>query len=77
MTVSVEEMRVLRRLRERRIALGLSQADVGNHMGIGPAGVCLIESGSRSPHLSTLVRYAAAVGSELSVFSKHDGLRAV
>ncbi|GAB3271985.1 helix-turn-helix domain-containing protein [Kineosporia babensis] len=47
------------RIREEQ---GLSQTDVGRLMGISPSSVSRIESGERDPHLSTLRRYAMAVG---------------
>lgn len=40
----------------------LTQAGVGGKMGISQGAVARIESGERDPHLSTLRRYAYAVG---------------
>jgi len=40
----------------------LTQAEVGGKMGISQGAVARIESGERDPHLSTLRRYAYAVG---------------
>lgn len=41
---------------------GLSQTEVAERMGIDPSAVSRFESGRRDPHLSTLRRYALAVG---------------
>jgi len=46
------------RIRKER----LTQAAVGKQMGISQGAVARIESGERDPHLSTLRRYAFAVG---------------
>lgn len=46
---------------------GLSVEDVAGKMGISPAAVQKIETGERDPHLSTLRRYAHAVGAELHI----------
>ena len=44
---------------------GLSQAEVGKRMGVTQAAVARIESGDRDPRLSTLRRYANAVGASI------------
>lgn len=49
-------------MRRRR---GLSQAEVGDLMGIGQSAVARIESGERDPRLSTLRRYALAVAADV------------
>lgn len=48
----------------------LTQTDVGGKMGISQGAVARIESGERDPHLSTLRRYAFAVG---AVVTHHVG----
>jgi transcriptional regulator with XRE-family HTH domain len=50
------------RLVELRRASGKSQKDVADAMGISQSAVARIESGERDPRLSTLRRYAHAVG---------------
>jgi transcriptional regulator with XRE-family HTH domain len=45
-----------------RKASGKSQQDVADAMGISQSAVARIEAGERDPHLSTLRRYAHAVG---------------
>lgn len=52
-------------LRERNC---LSQSDVARQMGISPSAVSRFESGERDPHLSTIRRYAIAVGASV----RHD-----
>lgn len=42
--------------------LGLSQAEVGRRLGVGQSAIARIEGGERDPRLSTLRRYALALG---------------
>ena len=49
-----------------RESSGLSQTDIADLMGVSPSAVSRIESGARDPHLSTLRRYAYAVGAQVS-----------
>lgn len=49
----------------RRIALGLSQTEVAARMGTSQSAVARIESGDADVRLSTLERYAAALGQKL------------
>jgi ribosome-binding protein aMBF1 (putative translation factor) len=46
----------------RRQALGLSQTEVGARMGTSQSAVARLESGAVDVRLSTLERYAAALG---------------
>ena len=50
---------------ERRIAVGLSQTEVAARMGTSQSAVARLESGQSDVRLSTLERYAAAVGYSL------------
>lgn len=50
---------------QRRKELGLRQVDVAERMHVGQSSVCQIETGHAEPRLSTLVRYARAVGADL------------
>lgn len=52
----------LRELVERRIALGLTQAEIADLLGITPQAVSKYERYDWDPRLSTLERYANAVG---------------
>jgi len=61
------EMAVRRRalsedLLARRVALGLSQTEVAARMGTSQSAVARVEAGSSDVRLSTIERYAAAVG---------------
>jgi transcriptional regulator with XRE-family HTH domain len=49
----------------RRRELGLSQTDVAAQMGTSQSAVARIESGAPDVRLTTLERYAAAVGRQL------------
>jgi transcriptional regulator with XRE-family HTH domain len=51
---------------ERRHALGLSQTEVAARMGTSQSAVARLEAGELDIRLSTLERYAAALGSDLS-----------
>jgi len=46
----------------RRVALGLSQTEVAARMGTSQSAVARLEAGQSDVRLSTLERYAAAVG---------------
>lgn len=56
-----EDDELLDALRTRRRMLGLSQAEIGERMGISQGAVARIEAGDRDPRLSTIRRYAHAV----------------
>jgi transcriptional regulator with XRE-family HTH domain len=58
---------VVRRLVGVRQELGLSQTAVAARMGTSQSVVARLESGDLDMRLSTLERYAAAVGSELVI----------
>ena len=49
----------------RRIDLGLSQTEVAARMGTSQSAVARLESGQSDLRLSTLERYAAALGQQL------------
>jgi len=51
----------------RRLELGLSQTEVAARMGTSQSAVARLESGEADIRLSTLERYAAALGSVLDV----------
>jgi transcriptional regulator with XRE-family HTH domain len=53
-------------LADRRISLGLSQTEVAARMGTSQSSVARLEAGSLDVRLSTLERYAAAVGQRLA-----------
>jgi ribosome-binding protein aMBF1 (putative translation factor) len=58
--------RLVRELAEQRQAVGLSQTEVAARMGTSQSAVARLESGTVDVRASTLERYAAAVGSQLT-----------
>jgi transcriptional regulator with XRE-family HTH domain len=52
-------------LSAKRMALGLSQTEVAARMGTSQSAVARLESGDADLRLSTLERYAAAIGQRL------------
>lgn len=50
----------------RRLATGLSQTEVAARMGTSQSAVARLESGGADVRLSTLERYAEAIGATLS-----------
>jgi transcriptional regulator with XRE-family HTH domain len=52
-------------LAARRLDLGLSQTEVAARMGTSQSAVARLESGEADIRLSTLERYAAALGQQL------------
>ncbi|MGH3180279.1 MAG: helix-turn-helix domain-containing protein [Streptosporangiaceae bacterium] len=61
-----ERGRLVRELAEQRQAAGLSQTEVAALMGTSQSAVARLESGTADIRASTLERYAAAVGSEIT-----------
>lgn len=57
---------LVRDLVEQRVAAGLSQTEVAARMGTSQSAVARLESGATDIRASTLERYAAAVGGEIS-----------
>jgi ribosome-binding protein aMBF1 (putative translation factor) len=56
---------LLRQLVEARKKAGLTQSEVARRMDVPQSAVVRLESGTHSPTLSTLSRYAAAIGVKL------------
>lgn len=61
-TLAMEDEHFLNELRKRRIDNGMTQRQVAEILGVSPSAIAHIESGDRDPRLSTLRRYAFAVG---------------
>jgi ribosome-binding protein aMBF1 (putative translation factor) len=61
-----ERARLVRTLAGRRQAAGLSQTEVAARMGTSQSAVARLESGTADVRASTLERYAAAVGSQIT-----------
>ncbi len=58
--------RLLRELAGQRQAVGLSQTEVAARMGTSQSAVARLESGTADVRASTLERYAAAVGGQIT-----------
>jgi len=58
---------LLASLLEARQKAGFSQAEVARRMGVPQPVIVRLESGTHSPTLSTMARYAAAIGVVMSV----------
>jgi ribosome-binding protein aMBF1 (putative translation factor) len=58
--------RLVRELAGQRQAAGLSQTEVAARMGTSQSAVARLESGTGDVRASTLERYAAAVGSQIT-----------
>jgi DNA-binding phage protein len=60
--------KLIRAVKDARLAKGLSLAEVGERSSIGKANLCRLETDlDPNPTLDTLLRYAGAVGVELHV----------
>lgn len=62
---AVARRELLRRLARRRIRLGLSQAQIADQMGTSQPAVARLESGEVDARVSTIERFAVAVGTRL------------
>jgi ribosome-binding protein aMBF1 (putative translation factor) len=62
---AMRKRRLVRALAERRIARGLSQTAVAKRMQTSQSAVARLEAGELDPKLSTLDRYALAVGGRI------------
>jgi len=58
---------LLRELAARRHELGLSQTTVAARMGTSQSALARLESGESDPRISTVERYALAIGETLAV----------
>jgi ribosome-binding protein aMBF1 (putative translation factor) len=58
--------RLVRELAGRRQAAGLSQTEVAARMGTSQSAVARLESGTADVRASTLERYAAAIGGQIT-----------
>ncbi|SRR6266571_1406165 len=58
--------RLVRELAEQRQAAGLSQTEIAARMGTSQSAVARLESGAADVRASTLERYAAAVGGQIT-----------
>jgi len=63
--MSVERRRLLADLTAQRQSAGLSQTEVAARMGTSQSAVARLEAGEADLRVSTLERYAAAIGSQI------------
>jgi ribosome-binding protein aMBF1 (putative translation factor) len=71
--MSAERRRLVGELAEQRRSGGLSQTEVAARMGTSQSAVARLEAGEADVRASTLERYAAAIGSEISWRLQVDG----
>ena len=64
--MSAQRQRLIADLAAQRQAAGLSQTEVAARMGTSQSAVARLEAGEADLRMSTLERYAAAIGSQLS-----------
>lgn len=65
--------KLLTALREARLRKGLSQAEVAARTGTTQSAIARLESGASDPRLSTVQRYAAAVGVQFDTLDVNAG----
>jgi ribosome-binding protein aMBF1 (putative translation factor) len=63
---------LLRELAKRRGELGLSQTVVAARMGTSQSALARLEGGESDPRISTVERFALAIGEELSITGVDD-----
>ncbi|MCZ2103088.1 MAG: helix-turn-helix transcriptional regulator [Comamonadaceae bacterium] len=66
-----DEFALARELIAARTSAGLTQADVAERMGTGQSTVARLESGTGTPSLRSVQRYAQAVGRRAVVRLEH------
>jgi ribosome-binding protein aMBF1 (putative translation factor) len=64
--MSAERRRLVGELAEQRRTAGLSQTEVAARMGTSQSAVARLEAGDADARASTLERYAAAIGSQIT-----------
>ena len=64
--MAAERAELVRQLAAQRQAAGLSQTTVAARMGTSQSAVARLESGATDVRASTLERYAAAIGGEIT-----------
>lgn len=61
-TMTIDGVRLGARLRELRVAAGLTQAELARRTGIHRPNIARVEAGRHTPSLETLARLASAIG---------------
>ena|SRR5437764_13743562 len=64
--MSEERRRLVTGLTAQRQAAGLSQTEIAARMGTSQSAVARLEAGEADPRASTLERYAAAIGTQIT-----------
>jgi hypothetical protein len=70
--MSAERRRLVAELAAQRRSAGLSQTEVAARMGTSQSAVARLETGDADVRVSTLERYAAAIGSQLAWLAQAD-----
>ncbi len=70
--MSQDRGRLMRELAQRRQKAGLSQTEIAARMGTSQSAVARLEAGAADVRASTLERYAAALGTELTWTLQRD-----
>jgi DNA-binding XRE family transcriptional regulator len=73
--MSAERRRLVGELAGQRRSAGLSQTEVAARMGTSQSAVARLEAGDADARASTLERYAAAIGSQITWQLRADGRR--
>lgn len=69
---------VARRVREVRLAAGISQVQLAERMKVAPGEISRLETGRRSPNLETIEKLGAALGVEpASLLARREAPHAV
>ena len=71
--MSAERHRLVEDLTAQRRSAGLSQTEVAARMGTSQSAVARLETGDADVRVSTLERYAAAIGSQLAWQARGSG----
>jgi DNA-binding XRE family transcriptional regulator len=66
-TIAIDGARLGARLRELRLAAGLTQAELARRTGIHRPNIARVEAGRHTPSLETLARLASAIGVSTTV----------
>lgn len=64
---ALKTRRLVRALTDRRRALGISQTVIAARMGTSQSALARLEAGGSDPRLSTIERYAQALGEEVEL----------
>ncbi len=72
---ALKERRLLRELAARRVEMGLSQKTVAALMGTTQPALARLERGEVDPKLSTLERYAMALGQNITVIANTEPVK--